>query len=137
MDGPRFWHRCAKVAHGAVSHPKGGAVQTQCTTIGLDVAKNIFQVHGVDSARGPIIRQRLRRAEVLSFFEGRAPCLVGLEACASAYHWGREIEKLGHEVRLMLPQYASNDTSIPAKYRMVVPPRCLEPTRSDPVPTSP
>jgi transposase len=77
----------------------------QCTTIGLDVAKNVFQVHGVDSAGGPVIRRKLRRAEVLSLFEGRPPCLVGLEACASAHHWGREIEKLGHEVRLMPPQY--------------------------------
>jgi len=77
----------------------------QCTTIGLDVAKNIFQVHGVGSDGGPVVRRRLRRTEVMSFFEGRPPCLVGPEACASAHHWGREIEKLGHEVRLMPPQY--------------------------------
>lgn len=77
----------------------------QCTTIGVDVAKNIFQVHGVGSDGGPVVRRKLRRTEVLSFFEGMAPCLVGLEACASAHHWGREIEKLGHQVRLMPPQY--------------------------------
>jgi transposase len=77
----------------------------QSTTIGFDVAKNIFQVHGVGSAGGPIVRRKLRRAEVLPFFEGMGPCLVGLEACASAHHWAREIAKLGHEVRLMPPQY--------------------------------
>jgi transposase len=77
----------------------------QSTTIGFDVAKNIFQVHGVGSAGGPLVRRKLRRAEVLAFFEGMAPCLVGLEACASDHHWAREIAKLGHEVRLMPPQY--------------------------------
>lgn len=75
------------------------------TTIGLDVAKTIFQVHGVDDTGGNTVRRRLRRAEVLPFFEGLAPCLVGLEACAGAHHWAREIRKLGHEVRLMPPQY--------------------------------
>jgi transposase len=77
----------------------------QCTTIGLDVAKNVFQVHGVGSVGGAVVRRRLRRGEVLPFFEDRTPCLVGLEACASAHHWAREIAKLGHEVRLMPPQY--------------------------------
>ncbi len=77
----------------------------QFTTIGFDVAKNVFQVHGVGSVLRRVVRRKLRRTEVLSFFEGMAPCLVGLEACASAHHWAREIAKLGHEVRLMLPQY--------------------------------
>jgi transposase len=82
-----------------------------CMAIGLDVAKNIFQVHCVarrctaSPVDGAVVRRRLRRVEVLPFFEGMAPCLVGLEACASAHHRARETEKLGHAVRLMPPQY--------------------------------
>ena len=74
-------------------------------TVGLDVAKNVFQVHGVDRDGAPVIRRKLRRADVLSFFGSLAPCLVGLEACAGAHHWAREIARLGHDVRLMPPQY--------------------------------
>jgi transposase len=77
----------------------------QYTTIGFDVAKDVFQVHGIGSVGGAVVRRRLRRAEVLPFFEGKTPCLIDLEACASAHHWAREIAKLGHEVRLMPPQY--------------------------------
>jgi transposase len=75
------------------------------TTIGLDLAKSVFQVHGADADGAIVVRKKLRRAEVLRFFEGLAPCLVGMEACASAHHWAREIAKLGHEVRLMPPAY--------------------------------
>lgn len=74
------------------------------TTIGLDLAKTVFQVHCVDSA-GAVIRKKLRRSEVLAFFEGLAPCLVGMEACATAHHWARQIAALGHNVRLMPPAY--------------------------------
>jgi transposase len=74
-------------------------------TIGLDLAKNIFQVHGSDAEGKVLVRRRLRRAEVLEFFAGARPCLVGMEACAGAHHWAREIAKLGHEVRLMPPAY--------------------------------
>jgi transposase len=75
------------------------------STIGLDIAKNVFQVHGIDEVGEVIVQRRLRRRQVLPFFKRRAPCLVGLEACATAHHWAREIEKLGHEVRLMPPRY--------------------------------
>src|SRR5919201_2243295 len=73
----------------------------QVTTIGLDIAKNAFQVHGIDAAEKVVIRKPLRRAQVMKFFETVPPCLVGMEACATAHYWARELAKLGHEVRLM------------------------------------
>jgi transposase len=77
----------------------------QPTTLGLDIAKSVFQVHSVD-AHGRIVHaRRLRRAQVLAFFAELAPCLVGLEACAGAHYWAREIAKLGHDVRLIPPAY--------------------------------
>jgi transposase len=75
------------------------------TTIGLDLAKNVFQVHGVNEADRAVLRKKLRRAEVLSFFGSLPPSLVGIEACGGAHHWARELSKLGHEVRLMPPAY--------------------------------
>src|SRR5580765_2830659 len=78
----------------------------QITTIGLDLAKNVFQVHGVDAAGKVLVRKQLRRAEVLRFFAARPPCLVGMEACGTANHWARELTRLGHTVRLMPPAYA-------------------------------
>ena len=77
----------------------------QVTTIGLDLAKQVFQVHGVDRDGRAVVRKRLRRSEVLSFFSALEPCLVGMEACATAHHWARELSQLGHEVRLMPPAY--------------------------------
>jgi transposase len=71
------------------------------TTIGLDIAKNVFQVHGIDAAEKVVVRKQLRRGQVMKFFEALPPCLVGMEACASAHYWARELTKLGHEVRLM------------------------------------
>ena len=73
----------------------------QVTTIGLDIAKNVFQVHGIDGDEKVVIRKQLRRGQVMRFFEELPPCLVGLEACATAHYWARELTKLGHEVRLM------------------------------------
>lgn len=73
------------------------------TTIGLDLAKNVFQVDGGDEAGETVLRRQLRRSEVLKFFAQLPRCLVGMEACASAHYWGREIAALGHEVRLMPP----------------------------------
>ena len=72
-------------------------------TIGLDIAKNVFQVHGVDAAGEVTVRRQLRRAEVLKFFAGLRPCLVGMEACGSAHHWARQVGELGHQVRLLPP----------------------------------
>lgn len=77
----------------------------QVSTIGLDLAKRVFQVHGVDEAGAVVVRKRLRRGEVLRFFAALAPCLVGMEACSSAHYWARELKALGHEVRLMPPSY--------------------------------
>jgi transposase len=73
------------------------------TTIGLDIAKSVFQVHGVDGAGHVVIRRRLKRRTVLAFFQRLPPCLVGIEACASSHHWSRELQALGHSVRLMPP----------------------------------
>jgi transposase len=75
------------------------------TTIGLDIAKSVFQVHGVDAVGNVVIRRQLKRRSVLAFFEKLPRCLVGIETCASAHHWSRELSALGHTVRLMPPAY--------------------------------
>ena len=74
-------------------------------TTGVDLAKNVFQIHGVDAAGAVVVRRQLRRAQMLRFFKKQPPCLVGMEACATAHHWAREIAALGHQVRLMPPRY--------------------------------
>ena len=73
----------------------------QVITIGIDLAKNVFQVHGVDANDKVVFNKPLRRSQVLPFFAKLAPCLIGMEACASAHYWARELKKLGHDVRLM------------------------------------
>jgi transposase len=73
----------------------------QITTIGLDIAKNVFQVHGIDANEKVVVRKQLRRSQVLAFFKALPPCLIGMEACATAHYWARELSKLGHRVRLM------------------------------------
>ena len=73
----------------------------QVTTIGLDIAKNVFQVHGIDADERVVVRKQLRRSQVIAFFAALAPCLIGMEACATAHYWARELTKLGHKVRLM------------------------------------
>jgi len=75
------------------------------TTIGLDIAKSVFQAHGIDAAGQVVMRRQLKRRFVLSFFEKLPPCLVGIEAYASSHHWSRELQALGHTVRLMPPAY--------------------------------
>jgi transposase len=75
------------------------------TTIGLDIAKSVFQVHGIDAGGGVVIRQQLKRGRVLAFFSKLAPCTVGIEVRASAHHWARDLTALGHEVKLMPPAY--------------------------------
>lgn len=77
----------------------------QITTVGLDLAKNVFQVHAVDETGQPVIRRRLRRNQVLTFFAGLPHCLVGLEACSSAHFWARELIALGHDARIIPPSY--------------------------------
>jgi len=77
----------------------------QITTIGLDIAKSVFQVHGIDAQGSVVVARQLRRSRLIAFFEKLGPCLVGMEACATAHFWAREIARLGHEVRLMPPGY--------------------------------
>ena len=78
---------------------------TEVSTIGLDLAKNVFQVHGVDVSGETVIRRQLRRRQVLPFFRKQPACLVGIEACATSHHWARELGALGHEVRIMPAAY--------------------------------
>src|SRR5271166_3823724 len=73
------------------------------TAIGLDIAKSVFQVHGIDAAGKAVIRKQLKRARVIPFFMKLPPCIVGIEACASSHYWARELTALGHEVKLMPP----------------------------------
>jgi transposase len=94
---------CAKVEVG--DNPRREASEMQVTTIGLDIAKNVFQVHGVDARGRVVLRKRLARGRVLVFFANLPRCLVGLEACGGAHYWARELRALGHEARLMPPQY--------------------------------
>jgi transposase len=77
----------------------------QVTTIGLDLAKQVFQVHGLDVKGVAVLRRRLRRSEVVTFFSTLPGCLIGIEACATAHHWARELSKLGHQVKLIPPSY--------------------------------
>jgi transposase len=78
---------------------------TKVTTVGLDLAKSVFQIHAADQDGRPVVRKKLRRAQVIPFFAALPPCLIGMEACASAHYWARELQALGHEVRLIPPQY--------------------------------
>src|SRR5262245_1854403 len=92
---------------GAVKAPRIGRSQSMqaITTIGLDIAKSVFQVHGVDAEGNVVLRRQLKRRYVLSFFQRLPPCLVGIEACATSDYWSRELQALGHKVRLMPPAY--------------------------------
>ena len=75
------------------------------TRVGLDLAKHVFQVHGVDVAGRVVFNKSVKRDKLLAFFSGLPKCLVGLEACGSAHHWARELIKLGHDARMMPPAY--------------------------------
>jgi transposase len=86
-------------------HQQREPSMSEITTIGLDLAKNIFQVHGVDETGTVVVVKRLRRNQVIGFFAGLPACLIGMEACATAHHWARELAAVGHAVRLMPPQY--------------------------------
>src|SRR4051812_44763267 len=77
----------------------------EVSTVGLDIAKSVFQVHGVDVDGAVVICKRVSRAKVLEFFAGLRPCLVGIEACPTAHHWSRQLSALGHRVKLMPPSY--------------------------------
>jgi transposase len=103
MDGPAFSGRrmIARSPFGDQNRRAGKMIKI----IGLDIAKTVFQVHGIDETGQPALRRKLRRAEVLRLFSDLEPALVGIEACHTAHHWAREIAALGHEVRLMPPQF--------------------------------
>jgi len=87
--------------HGQRREPS----MSDITTIGIDLAKSVFQLHGVDAEGRPLLRRQLRRSQMLEFFQRQPACLIGMEACASAHYWARELIKLGHDVRLMQPSY--------------------------------
>ena len=75
------------------------------TTIGFDIAKSVFQVHGIDADGNVVVRGQLKRRYVLTFFQRLPSCLIGIEACASSHYWSRELQALGHTVRLVPPDY--------------------------------
>ena len=77
------------------------------TTMGLDIAKGVFQVHGVDRHGKPVLRKQLKRSQVLAYFANLPACLVGLEACGGSHYWARELIKLGHGARLISPQFVN------------------------------
>jgi transposase len=86
-------------------HQPGEATEMKVTTIGIDLAKNVFQVHGVDERGKTVLKKQLKRDQVVAFFANLTPCLIGMEACGSAHHWARKLETLGHTVKLMAPQF--------------------------------
>jgi transposase len=95
-------HRCgARMAPGRTQ----GAFVMMSTTIGLDLAKNVFQLHAIDAEGRVVARKTLRRSQVLPFFAKQSPCLVGMEACGTSHYWGRQLRELGHDVRLISPAY--------------------------------
>jgi transposase len=98
-------HLSAKLLFDRESAANGRPSMGEITTVGLDLAKHVFQVHGIDADGATVVRKQLRRAQVLAFFSRLPSCLVGLEACATAHYWARELGALGHEVRLMPAQY--------------------------------
>src|SRR5215510_9086883 len=101
------YRRMSAMDVGAVEVPTIRRSQTMqaITTVGLDIAKSAFQVHGVDAEGNVLVRRQLKRRPVLSFFQKLPPCLVGIEACATSHYWSRELQALGHKVRLMPPAY--------------------------------
>src|SRR5712691_5720896 len=103
VDGPLAASTCQT---GVLkNHQEWEPSMSEITTIGLDLAKHVFQVHGIDAQGTTVLRKRLRRGQVLAFFSRIPRCVVGLEACATAHYWARELGALGHEVRLMPAQY--------------------------------
>lgn len=104
----------------------------QITTVGLDLAKNVFQVHGANAHGKAVLRKKLRREQVAAFFANLPPCLVGMEACGSAHHWARKLQAMGHTVKLMAPQfvkpYVSNGMDAPTRNGIRVPQwKCHQP----------
>lgn len=78
---------------------------SELATVGIDLAKSVFQIHGVDENGRVLVRRQLRRSQLLAFFEKRPRCLIGMKACAGSHDWGRRLQELGHDVRLKPPSY--------------------------------
>jgi transposase len=105
MDAPFFnRHRSAKVEIRSFPLRRGG-VTMNITTLGIDLAKHVFQIHGVAGNGKVVVRKQLKRQEMRAFFANLSPCLIGMEACGSAHFWARELQQFGHDVRLMAPQF--------------------------------
>jgi transposase len=102
---PFYRHRCAKVENVNLTTYRREATKMKVTTVGIDLAKSVFQVHGVDRCGKCVVRKQLRRSKVLMFFAQLKPCLIGMEACAGAHYWARELKAHGHEVKLIAPQF--------------------------------
>ncbi len=77
----------------------------EITRIGMDTSKHVFQLHGVNAGEEPVLRKKLRRKEVAAFFEKLPPAVVAIEACGGSHHWARQLQSLGHEVKMLAPQY--------------------------------
>jgi transposase len=106
VDGSSNRHVSATdVGAAERSHDSEEQPMQSVTTIGLDIAKSVFQVHGIDAEGNVVVRRQIKRRYVLAFFQRLPPCLVGIEACATAHHWSRELQAIGHSVRLMPPAY--------------------------------
>ena len=90
------------------------------TTVGLDLAKSVFQAHGVDERGKTAVKKQLKRSQVAEFFVNLPPCLIGMEACGSAHHWARKLESFGHTVRLMAPQFVKPYVVGPAKLKSLM-----------------
>lgn len=82
-----------------------GASNIKVTTVGIDLAKNVFQLHGVNEFGKPVIKKQIRRDQMAEFFVNLPPCLIGMEACGSAHHWARKLQGFGHTVKLIAPQF--------------------------------
>ena len=112
-------HLGAKLLADANQRANREPSMSEITTIGLDLAKHVFQVHGVDAEGATVLRKQLRRGQVLSFFSRLPRCVVGMEACATAHYWARELGALGHEVRLMPAQYVKAFSNRPIKVKRI------------------
>lgn len=105
MDATSFYGIEVPELEVCWSPNEGGASLKKITAVGLDLAKAVFQVHGVDEQGHAVLRKSLRRSQLATFFSQLPPCLIGMEACSGAHHWARKPQALGHEVRLVPPQY--------------------------------
>src|SRR4051812_30529518 len=97
--------RCAKVEALLQPLEPRRASTMKITTVGIDLAKSVFQVHGIDEHGKAVLKKQLRREQMAPFFANLPACLIGIEACGSAHHWGRKLQGLGHAIRLMAPQF--------------------------------